>query len=250
MKSRGAFTLIELLVVIAIIAILAAMLMPVFSKAKEKAQRTICLNNEKQLGLGWEMYADEDRDLVVSNDWVLNGSVAHSPSNNWVIGNGALDSDPATITSGTLFPFVKNEKSYRCPTDFTSIQGTTIPIYRTYSLSCYLGGPQANTDNWGIKTLSKTGQIRNPVTSLTFIDESDKTLDDGHFLYLNNADNIWWNVPAWRHRHGTTLAFVDGHTEYWKWMGDEPTDYDNATTDDPASLQDIQRLAKTAAASN
>jgi prepilin-type processing-associated H-X9-DG protein len=240
----------ELLVVMAIIGILAAMLLPALSAAKERAHRFNCLNNQRQLGLAWEMYASESHDKMPLNDWALIGSISRSPSNSWVVGNAVLDADPATITSGTLFPYVRNVDVYRCPSDRSLIQGTITNKLRSFSLSCYLGGPTTDTDNWDVHPLSRTSQIRNASGTLTFIDENDTTIDDGHFLYpkINN----WYNLPSWRHQHGTVLAFADGHTEYWKWKGPEPTQtaFEGGTITDPLSLQDLERLQQTAPDAN
>jgi prepilin-type N-terminal cleavage/methylation domain-containing protein/prepilin-type processing-associated H-X9-DG protein len=245
--SRRGFTLIELLVVIAIIAILAALLLPVLSRGKEKANRTICLSNQKQLGLAWQMYADEGGGVLASNDWDFRSpNVAESTSNSWVRGNAGLDTDPATITGGSIYPYVKSVQIYRCPTDLSMVLGTNAPTLRSYSLSSYMGGPAADT-NWGVMPVHQTSQILKPSTTLTFLEEDISTIDDGHFLYSATINN-WLNVPAWRHQNGDTFAFADGHVEYWKWRSGLPTVtyFQNSTLTDPLALQDIARLQQTA----
>ncbi|HVU07225.1 MAG TPA: prepilin-type N-terminal cleavage/methylation domain-containing protein [Verrucomicrobiae bacterium] len=247
MKHRG-FTLIELLVVIAIIAILAALLLPALALAKEKAKRSICLNNQKQLNLAWQLYADENSGALVLNGWDFRPEGAvESPSNAWVTGNAALDTNSTTISNGSLYPYVKSIQIYKCPSDRSLVLATTIPTWRSYSLSCYMGGPQEDTDDYGFEPLNHENQIHKPSTTLTFLEEDISTIEDGHFLY-SPMINQWLNIPAWRHQNGDTLTFADGHVEYWKWRGTLPAEGSTPTTS--TELQDFKRVQQTAPDAN
>ncbi len=242
--------MIELLVVIAIIAILAAILLPVLSRAKEKGQRVHCINNQRQLTLGWQLYADEDRGILASNDVDFrSANVAEATPQSWVIGNAALDTAQTNITGGSIFPYIKNIACYRCAADQSLVTGTTTPTLRSYSLSCFMGGPQADTDQWEIRPVHRTSQIMKPANSLAFLEEDISSIDDGHFLYSDTI-NAWFNSPAWRHANGDTLSFADAHVEYWKWRSSLPQDNyfsSGQPETDPDVLQDIQRLQQTAA---
>ena len=92
---HGGFTLIELLVVIAIIAILAALLLPALSRAKEKAHRIACLNNIRQLQLSWHLYADDNNGVIPENAGLLDS---------WVWGNAKLDMQSSTPPPATSRP--------------------------------------------------------------------------------------------------------------------------------------------------
>jgi prepilin-type N-terminal cleavage/methylation domain-containing protein len=244
MKAK-AFTLIELLVVIAIIAILAAILLPVLAQGKEKAQRVHCLNNERQLTLGWQLYADEDSGILASNNLDFrSANVAEATPGSWVVGNAGLDTDPTDIISGTIYYYVKNIASYRCAADPSFVLGTTTHTLRSYSLSCFMGGPPGDTTAFDIRPVHQLNQITKPATSLTFLEEDISTIDDGHFLYSDTSDD-WYNLPAWRHAHGDTLSFADAHAEYWKWRSSLPAAYGTPETDSD-TLQDIHRLGQTA----
>jgi prepilin-type N-terminal cleavage/methylation domain-containing protein/prepilin-type processing-associated H-X9-DG protein len=110
MKRRG-FTLIELLVVVAIIAILAAILFPVFAQAREKARQTSCLSNIKQLTLGFIMYSQDYDESFPQWKWDENYS---SP---WGDKSSVSPNNASSVWYYAIYPYVKNSKIYACPSD-------------------------------------------------------------------------------------------------------------------------------------
>jgi type II secretory pathway pseudopilin PulG len=111
-----------LLVVIAIIAILASLLLLTLSKARTSAQSIRCLNNLKQLQLGWQIYADEHSDQLVPHwvimpSWPMDYRDNYSTTNSWVSGSAMLTDSTDGIRRGALWPYTQNTSPYRCPLD-------------------------------------------------------------------------------------------------------------------------------------
>ncbi|AIE87381.1 prepilin-type N-terminal cleavage/methylation domain-containing protein [Fimbriimonas ginsengisoli] len=143
---RKAFTLIELLVVIAIIAILAAILFPVFAQAKAAAKKTACMSNLKQINLGFQMYLGDSDDTFVP--WTTNACNTETPIN----GGGSFDT--GYLYNNRIAPYIKNGVDpatgklsgvWECP----SIKSSTSAITNNYAYNYYsLGGthncPQIN----------------------------------------------------------------------------------------------------------
>jgi prepilin-type N-terminal cleavage/methylation domain-containing protein/prepilin-type processing-associated H-X9-DG protein len=215
MNSRRAFTLIELLVVIAIIAILAAMLLPALSAAKEKGRSIYCLNNHKQLVLAWSLYKDENNGYLVIDD-TNNGLTNYVCWTQGDIGYAIEATNTDLLKLGLIYKFAANNNIYRCPDDQTTHM-------RSYSMQ-----PQLAFYQYGIKTdpqpagyppMYRESEMDHLSASQTivFLDENPLSINDS-MCGIVITGNSWWDFPAVWHSQGCNFSFADGHVEHWRWQ--------------------------------
>jgi prepilin-type N-terminal cleavage/methylation domain-containing protein/prepilin-type processing-associated H-X9-DG protein len=252
-KTAPAFTLLELLVVIAIIAILAALLLPVLSQARSRAQNVICMNNLKQLTLCLHLYVLDNNDFFTPNNagatfvMTTNGDVyTYVLQESWLPDPDAdTETDPSNIINGLLFKYNTSLPIYHCPTDQSTLEtddGTPLPQlrWRSYNMSESINGIPDPIYAPYIPAWTKFTAIRHPIPSELFVlvDENAGTIQDANYG-APPAGGVWsqewWDMPSDRHSQGANLSFADGHVEHWKWANPKDATIDG----EPISAQDM-----------
>jgi prepilin-type N-terminal cleavage/methylation domain-containing protein/prepilin-type processing-associated H-X9-DG protein len=240
--SIRAVTMIELLVVIAIIAILAGLLLPAIARSKQRGQQISCLNNLRQLSISWRMYADENSGLFVPVYYYVKGKLdlgGEVNSNAWVRGSmdddttiyppvepGLLDSTNVNgIKWGGLFPYNKSVAVYRCPADTSSTNG--VLRVRSYSINGWMGGTAvAGQTNYRVFRKEQEVVKPSPAEAWIFLDEHERSINDGWFAVDMKGDRGLLDGPATRHNNGYGITFVDGHSDIWKLTDERSIHWD------------------------
>ena len=216
MKRRNGFTLIELLVVIAIIAILAAILFPVFAKAREKARQTSCVSNLKQIATSLLMYA-QDYDESFYGAW-----------------NGIAPAAWNSRINILLEPYVKNTQIWQCPS--TPVRWYWYLNYGTGALEqrrpCSYALSQVHlyylTNTYSVNC--KLGLYQKPAETILFgevIPGAENSYAEFYTWYRLIASSPTWVGCGTPHNDGMNAAFVDGHV---KWLAGSSLDYTVAGT--------------------
>lgn len=237
-RTSGAFSLIELLVVIAIIAILASLLLPSLSRAKETARRVKCINNLRQLAITWQAYSVDCDEALPPNGYGTPDTLQGRRL--WVVGDTHRNPPAFTNMDYLLNPryaafadYLGTAAVYRCPSDRSRVEigGRSHAKTRSYALNGYLGWQDPPLESSFLspryRLYRRAGDLAlgSPSGLLQFIDVSPGNLCHSAFvIYLGTAlKGLYYHLPAAQHLGSGTLSFSDGHVETHRWRDEHTT---------------------------
>ncbi|MBI4663943.1 MAG: type II secretion system protein [Verrucomicrobia bacterium] len=235
MQRKSAFTLIELLVVLATTAVLLGLLLPVVAKAKERAWRAHCQNNQRQLVLTWAIYADDNDQRLARNGYIRGGGDPDRPM--WVQGYYNHNIYPADSTNALLLtdrrlaqfaPYLSCAKTYHCPANRHTIQlnapkgqpGDRVVKIRSYGMNWFLGWieqPQLRSPPPQWRKFHKTCDLEPaaPARLIVFTDIQPESIC-WPFFGIQEAPEFFM-LPGSYHNRSGMIAWADGHVEAKRW---------------------------------
>jgi prepilin-type N-terminal cleavage/methylation domain-containing protein len=235
-RRVGGFSLTELLVVILIIAIMAAMLVPALSKAKQQATAAACLGNQKQLAGAFHMYSQDNSDRIVQMADYVTGEMIYPAGGFWggpAFGPGWRDADEAldAVQTGlrstnAFYYYCNNVGVYHCPGDPRILQSPTTNsthgwAYDSYARTQNLGG-EPYDNFWGAgATFTKMSSIFVPSVTFSMVEDADwRGYNVGTWVvnWLGRRGFEWQDPPAIWHINVCSVGFADGHAELHKWL--------------------------------
>ena len=233
--KASAFSLIELLVVMVMITLMAALMLPALSKAKQQTSSATCLNNQKQLAYAFHMYAQDNSERIVQMADYDTGDVIWPAGGFWSgprlapgSWNGsveALDSvQTALQTSNAFYFYCEAVETYHCPSDRRFLNRPSLHAcngwaYDSYARTQNLGGDPVDDFLGAGGTYTRLSAIAAPGTTFAMLETADwRGYNNGTWRVNWMGDSFEWKspLPLW-HLNVDSIAFADSHAELHKW---------------------------------
>jgi prepilin-type processing-associated H-X9-DG protein len=272
-QGHNGFTCLDLLVTCVALLLCAFIVLPAVGRTHNNNAVARCMNNLRQLTVGWSMYSPDNAGKIVWSWTYAASGISPRTTNSWCRGNASTASDPGNyyyssadpygIEKGDLWPYVQSLMPYRCPAD-TRVQtssGTSNavpsaafkgqPVTRSYAVNSYMAGvsfvgasyvygmykdPDGGEGSY--RLITREAQLSRPSKLFVFIEEDVATLDDTMFL-ISVPNNKWYEIPSRRHFNSYPISFADGHVEMYNLVRTRISAGDNASGADWAALTNV-----------